>query len=63
MADQRALLADAASRAADYLDGLEARAVTPEPEAVEALQHALSGPLPDGPSDAAKVLAFLDFHG
>lgn len=41
-----ALLADAARRAAAYLDGLDGRPVTPSPEAVAALA-ALDQPLPE----------------
>ncbi|MDH3665588.1 MAG: aminotransferase class V-fold PLP-dependent enzyme [Paracoccaceae bacterium] len=63
MADLRTLLADASGRAADYLEGLDARPVAPAPEAVERLRTALAGPLPEAPSDAAEVLAFLDAHG
>jgi glutamate/tyrosine decarboxylase-like PLP-dependent enzyme len=53
------LLADAATRATNYLDGLDARAVAPSAEAVRAL-GALGGPLPDEGDDPATVLALLD---
>jgi glutamate/tyrosine decarboxylase-like PLP-dependent enzyme len=56
------VLADAASRAAAYLDGLDARAVAPSPDALAALD-ALGGPLPDGGEDPATVLARLDEVG
>ncbi len=54
-----ALLADAARRAAAYLDGLDGRPVAPSPEAVAALS-ALDQPLPEGPSNPAAVLDELD---
>ncbi len=54
-----ALLADAARRAAAYLDGLDGRPVMPSPEAVAALT-ALDQPLPEGPTDPAAVLDELD---
>jgi len=54
-----ALLAEAARRAAAYLEGLAARPVAPSPEAVAALS-ALDVPLPEGPSDPASALEELD---
>ncbi len=54
-----ALLADAARRAAAYLDAVADRHVAPSPEAVAALS-ALDVPLPDGPADPAAVLDELD---
>ena len=57
-----ALLEDVARRAGDYLDGLGARKVAPDADAVAALD-ALDGPLPETPSDAHDVLALLDRHG
>ena len=54
-----ALLAEASRRAAAYLDGLDARPVAPSPDAVAAL-HALDGPLPEAPTDAAAILDELD---
>jgi glutamate/tyrosine decarboxylase-like PLP-dependent enzyme len=57
-----ALLEDVARRAGDYLDGLGARKVAPDADAVAALD-ALDGPLPEAPSDAHDVLALLDRHG
>jgi glutamate/tyrosine decarboxylase-like PLP-dependent enzyme len=56
------LLNDAAARAIRYLDGLEARRVTPSPEAIAALKE-LDGPLPEVPTDPAAVLALLDDCG
>ena len=49
-----ALLRDAAERGIHYLEGLDARAVEADPEAVERLRAALDRPLPEGPSDPAK---------
>jgi glutamate/tyrosine decarboxylase-like PLP-dependent enzyme len=54
-----ALLADAARRAAAYLEGLADRPVAPSPEAVAALS-ALDVPLPEAASDPAAALAELD---
>jgi glutamate/tyrosine decarboxylase-like PLP-dependent enzyme len=56
------LLSDAAERASRYLRSLSERRVWPSPEAVEQLSR-LGGPLPDGPSDPAEVLALLDEVG
>jgi glutamate/tyrosine decarboxylase-like PLP-dependent enzyme len=53
------LLADAARRAAAYLDALDGRPVAPSAEAVAALS-ALDGPLPEGPAEPAAVLDELD---
>jgi glutamate/tyrosine decarboxylase-like PLP-dependent enzyme len=53
------LLRDTADRAIRYLDGLAARGVAPAPAAVERLAE-LGGPLPDGPTDPASVVAMLD---
>jgi glutamate/tyrosine decarboxylase-like PLP-dependent enzyme len=60
--ETRALLADAARRAARYLDGLSLRAVAPSAEAVKALAM-LDTPLQDGPVDPAEVLRILDDAG
>src|SRR3546814_4869896 len=57
------LLAEAARRAASYLDALPARDVAPLPGAVTRLTEALADPLPDGPSSPAEILAFLDDYG
>jgi glutamate/tyrosine decarboxylase-like PLP-dependent enzyme len=56
------LLAETADRAARYLAGLAHRNVAPLPGDVARL-HALGGPLPQGPSDPAEVLALLDDIG
>ena len=53
------LLADAATRAQRYLDGLPDRPVAPSPQALAALAQ-LDLPLPDGPSDPAGILDRLD---
>src|SRR5690606_33446421 len=47
------------ARAQRYLSGLGARPVAPSPQALAALSQ-LGGGLPDGPADAAHVLARLD---
>jgi glutamate/tyrosine decarboxylase-like PLP-dependent enzyme len=54
-----ALLADAARRAAAYLDALGARAVSPSPDAVAALAS-LDMRFPDAPAEPAAVLDELD---
>jgi glutamate/tyrosine decarboxylase-like PLP-dependent enzyme len=59
----RTLLAEAADRAAGYLEALPERSVGPQPGAVERLTAALDTALPEGPSDAGEVLAFLDHYG
>ena len=59
----RDLLADAARRAADYLEGLETRGVAPDVQAIEKLIAGLDQPLPDAPESAAAVLAFIDDFG
>ena len=59
----RELLADAARRAADYLEGLQSRAVGADAAAVEQLMAALDQPLPEAPADAREVLAFVDDMG
>ena len=58
----RALLADAASRAATYLEGLPSRTVAPSAEAVAALSH-FDQPLPEHPRDSSRVLQDLDEYG
>lgn len=50
------LLSEAAACAYAYLDGLDTRAVAPDPAALEALA-ALNEPLPDGPSDPGFLVA------
>ena len=59
----RKLLADAAKRAADYLEGLDERSVGPIPGSIERLSDARGDPLPDAPSKAADIVAFLDEYG
>jgi glutamate/tyrosine decarboxylase-like PLP-dependent enzyme len=56
------LLSDATARAVRYLDGLDARGVTPTPEALMHLTK-LYGSLPEEPTDPAAVLALLDDTG
>lgn len=58
-----ALLRDAAERAARYLEDIETRRVAPLEADVERARKGLGGPLPDGPSDPAAVLATLDEYG
>jgi glutamate/tyrosine decarboxylase-like PLP-dependent enzyme len=59
----RLLLADAARRGADYLEGLDSRPVFPREADVERLSAALEGGMPADPAPAADVLAFLDAYG
>jgi len=54
----RALLEEVAGRASRFLDGLPGRPVAPTSTAAE-LRKALGGPLPEGPSDPAAVVAEL----
>ncbi|MDX1442948.1 MAG: pyridoxal-dependent decarboxylase [Gammaproteobacteria bacterium] len=56
---RRGLLLDAASRAADYLDGLEGRDAAPDKAALEGLE-ALGGPLPETGTAPDAVLEELD---
>jgi len=56
------LLNDVAARAAKYLEGVNDRPVAPRAESIAKLE-ALAGPLPEGPTDPAKVLALLDDMG
>ena len=56
------LLADAAARAARYLDSLKERRVAPFPDAVERLSE-LDVPLPRAGTDAGEVLRLLDEYG
>ena len=58
----KTLLAETADRAAHYLAGVAERLVAPAPAAIAQLD-ALGGPLPDSPTDPAKVLALLDDVG
>ena len=59
---RRALLEDAAARAVRYLDGIGARPVRPDPDAVRGLARWHTH-LPDGPTDPAAVLRILDEVG
>jgi glutamate/tyrosine decarboxylase-like PLP-dependent enzyme len=59
----RELLIAAAGRAAAYLDGLQIREVMPSRDSIERLNKALDLSLPNEPSDAAEVLAFIDTYG
>jgi glutamate/tyrosine decarboxylase-like PLP-dependent enzyme len=56
------LLADTAARAARYITAAHTRQVVPRLEDVARLND-LGGPLPEGPSDPAEVLALLDDIG
>src|ERR1700744_1346448 len=60
--EMQKLLTQTADRAARYLAGLADRNVAPLPEHVAGLT-ALGGPLPQGPTDPAEVLALLDGVG
>ncbi len=63
MADhRRALLADAASLAADYLEQRVDRSVTPDAEAIAGLRG-FDTPMPEASSSAADTLALLDRLG
>jgi glutamate/tyrosine decarboxylase-like PLP-dependent enzyme len=57
-----ALLADALRRSIRYLEGAQARRVSPAPADVERLAR-LGGPLPENPCDPRQVLALLDDVG
>ena len=59
----RALLLEAANRAASYIEQLRIREVRAHPRAVERLIEALAGPLPAGPGEPREILAFLDDYG
>ncbi len=61
--DMRRLLADAAARAADYLESLDARPVAPRPAAVESLARALDENLPERGIAPTDVLEFADRLG
>jgi glutamate/tyrosine decarboxylase-like PLP-dependent enzyme len=54
----RELLGETASYAADFLEGLPDRRVTPS-AGVEELRAALGGPLPEAPTDPREVVAHL----
>jgi glutamate/tyrosine decarboxylase-like PLP-dependent enzyme len=56
------LLSEAARRAARYLQAAQSRRVSPAVESVQRL-NAFDGPLPDGPTNPAEILAQLDELG
>lgn len=56
------LLADVAQRASRYLEEIQSRRVTPTPESIAGLEE-LGGPVPEGPTEPAEVLALLDRVG
>lgn len=56
------LLADTAARAARYINQINEGRVSPSAENLARLKR-LGGPLPDGPTDPAEVLALLDDIG
>ena len=56
------LLTDTAARAAHYLSGVNKRTVAPKAEALDRLRE-LGGPLPEGSTDPAQLLALLDEIG
>src|ERR1700688_3422970 len=58
----RQLLQSVAARAAQYLDGIQERRVSPSPEAIRGLDAFLE-PLPGGPSAPCDVVAMLDEFG
>lgn len=58
----RELLLDAAQRGARYLDGLDARPVYPQADALAGLT-AFDGQIPDEPGDPGETLALLDVAG
>jgi glutamate/tyrosine decarboxylase-like PLP-dependent enzyme len=59
----RALLADAARRGADYLEGLGRNPIYPRDADVERLRAALDGDLPADSTPDAEILRFLDEYG
>jgi glutamate/tyrosine decarboxylase-like PLP-dependent enzyme len=58
----RDLLHETADRAANYLENLQTRRISPDADAVNALEQ-FDEPLPDGPSDPAETLQILDDIG
>jgi glutamate/tyrosine decarboxylase-like PLP-dependent enzyme len=60
---QRELLIDAANRGIRYLQSLKTRPVYPQAGPIERLERALDQSLPEGPSEASEVLAFIDDFG
>ncbi|MEM7445225.1 MAG: aminotransferase class V-fold PLP-dependent enzyme [Pseudomonadota bacterium] len=61
--ETRDLLADAAKRAVDYLDGLDERSVSPQPGASERLMQAIDTGLPQQPVKATEIIDTLDRFG
>ena len=59
----RQLLADAARRAADYLESLDGRPVFPRETDIARLRDALAGDMPDEPTPDEGILEFLDAYG
>jgi glutamate/tyrosine decarboxylase-like PLP-dependent enzyme len=58
----RQLLAETAARATRYVTAIHQRSVVPRPEDISRLEE-LGGPLPEGPTDPAELLALLDDVG
>lgn len=56
------LLAETAARAARYISEIDDRRVTPSAESIARLSS-LGGPLPEGPTGPAELLALLDEVG
>jgi glutamate/tyrosine decarboxylase-like PLP-dependent enzyme len=59
----RDLLINAAERAAGYLKGLDDRHVGPVPGSIKRLTDTLDGSMPEQPSQAADIIAYLDEYG
>jgi glutamate/tyrosine decarboxylase-like PLP-dependent enzyme len=59
----RKLLADAATRGANYLESVDTRPVFPREADIDRLRQALAGDLPQQPTPDDQVLAFLDDYG
>jgi len=62
LATRTSALKQAAQTAFDYLGGLDNRAVAPAPDSA-AMLDALSGPVPEGPTDPAEVVRLLARYG
>ena len=56
-------LIDAAQRGQKYLEDIGSRPVFPRPENVRRLESALATDMPEGPTPADDVLAFMDDYG
>ena len=61
--NSNAPLADAARRATRYLDTLDGRPVFPDADNIARLESALDQAMPDGSTEPADVLAFIDEVG